>query len=196
VELFSFDRDYFDRLRAGDPAAESHFVSYFSELVLIKLRARYLPSDAIEDIRQETFLRVLMAIRKEKAVQQPERLGAFVNSVCNNVTLEHYRSSRRHDQADEDDVHEIPDKTIDLDGQLISDEAQKGVRQVLSKMSQKDRDVIRAVLLDEGDKDQICRKMGVDRDYLRVLVHRAKQNFKSSYEKAVLAGQSRSSKTL
>lgn len=195
MELFSFDRVYFDRLRAGDPAAESHFVSYFSELVLIKLRARYLRADAIEDIRQETFLRVLMAIRKDSAVQQPERLGAFVNSVCNNVTLEYYRSNTRHDQAD-DNTHEIPDKTIDLDGQLISDQAQTSVRQVLAKLSQKDRDVIRAVLLDDGDKDQICRNLGVDRDYLRVLVHRAKQNFKSCYEKTMMAAQSRRPKTL
>ena len=194
MEFYSFDRAYFDRLRAGDPAAESHFVSYFSELVLIKLRARYLPADAIEDIRQETFLRVLMAIRKESAVQQPERLGAYVNSVCNHVTLEYYRSSTRHDQAD-DTAYEIPDKTIDLDGQLISDEAQASVRQVLAKLSQKDRDVIRAVLLDEGDKDQICRNLGIDRDYLRVLVHRAKQNFKSCYEKTMPEAPKRGSKT-
>jgi RNA polymerase sigma-70 factor (ECF subfamily) len=194
VELFSFDRAYFDRLRAGDKAAENHFVSYFSELVLIKLRARYLSADAIEDIRQETFLRVLMAIRKESAVQQPERLGAFVNSVCNNVTLEYYRSSTRHEQADEN-TPEIADKTIDLDGRLISDQAQESVRRVLAKLSEKDRDVIRAVLLDEGDKEQVCRKMGVDRNYLRVLVHRAKQNFKACYEKTMVAGQRRGAKT-
>jgi RNA polymerase sigma-70 factor, ECF subfamily len=194
VEFFSFDRAYFDRLRAGDPEAEGHFVSYFSELVLIKLRARYLPADAIDDIRQETFLRVLMAIRKESAVQQPERLGAFVNSVCNNVTLEYYRSSTRHDQAD-DTTENIPDKAIDLDGLLISDQAQSSVRQVLAKLSRKDRDVLRAVLLDEGDKDQICRNLGVDRDYLRVLVHRAKQNFKSCYEKTMKDAQSRRLKT-
>ena len=195
MELFSFDRSYFDRLRAGDAEAESHFVSYFSQLVLIKLRARFLPSDAIEDIRQETFLRVLTAIRKENAVQQPERLGAFVNSVCNNVALEYYRSSTRHDQAD-DNAYDIPDKTIDLDGRLISDEAQTNVRQVLAKLSSKDRDVIRAVLLDEGDKDQICRNLGIDRDYLRVLLHRAKQNFKSCYEKTMMGAQAGRPKTL
>jgi RNA polymerase sigma-70 factor (ECF subfamily) len=195
VELFSFDRAYFDRLRAGDPEAERHFVSYFSELVQIKLRARYMPADAIEDIRQETFLRVLVAIRRESAIQQPERLGAFVNSVCNNVTLEYYRSRIRLDHAD-DSMLEVPDKTIDLDGQLISDEAQSSVRQVLARLSQKDRDLIRAVLLDEGDKDQVCRNLGVDRDYLRVLVHRAKQNFKACYEKTVMSAHSRGAKTL
>ncbi len=195
MELFSFDRDYFERLRGGDPKAEGHFVSYFSELILIKLRARFLPGEAIEDIRQETFLRVLMAIRKENAIQQPERLGAFVNSVCNNVTLEYYRTSTRHDQAD-DSTEQIPDKSIDLDGKLISDQAQESVRQVLAKLAPKDRDVIRAVLLEDGDKDQVCRKLGVDRDYLRVLLHRAKQNFKAHYQKSLIAAETRGSKSL
>jgi RNA polymerase sigma-70 factor (ECF subfamily) len=184
VELYSFDRGYFERLRAGHAGTEQHFVSYFSELLLIKLRARYLQADAIEDIRQETFVRVLAAIRKESGIQQPERLGAFVNSVCNNVLLEFYRSSRRHTEIG-NDAYEVPDATIDLDGQLISDQAQKNVRKVLEKLSSKDREVIRAVLLDGGDKDQLCRRLGVDRDYLRVLVHRAKQNFKSCFEKSM-----------
>lgn len=184
MEFFSFDQRYVERLRAGDPETESHFVSYFSELIRIKLRARQLPADAIEDIRQETFLRVLATMRKDTGVQQPERLGAFVNSVCNNVLMEYRRSSVRHPQMPEN-AGELPDKNIDLDGALISDQARKIVHQVLAKLAQKDREVIRAVLLEEDNKDQICRRLGVDRDYLRVLLHRAKQSFKARYQEAV-----------
>lgn len=185
MELFSFDHGYFERLRSGDPEIEKHFVTYFSELVRIKLRARYLPSDAIEDIRQETFVRVLTAIRKDGGVERPERLGAYVNSVCNNVLLEYRRSSLRHPQMPET-ATEIPDQVINLDGTLISDEARKKVREVLNDLSSNDRELIRVVLLEEGNKDQVCRRLGVDRDYLRVLLHRAKKNFKSRYEQAVL----------
>jgi len=181
LEFFSFDQGYFDRLRAGDPDTESHFASYFGELVCIKLRARYLPPDDIADIRQETFVRVLTAIRKENAVERPERLGAYVNSVCNNVLLEHRRSSLRHPQMPEE-AAEIPDRVIDLDGSLISAETKEAVRQVLTELPQNDREIIRAVLLEEGSKDLICRRLNVDRDYLRVLLHRAKKHFKSCYE--------------
>lgn len=184
MELFSFDQRYVERLRAGDPETEAHFVSYFSELIRIKLRARQLPADAIEDIRQESFVRVFATLRKEGGVQQPERLGAFVNSVCNNVLMEYRRSSVRHPQIPED-AGELPDKAIDLDGALISDQARKTVQQVLGKLAQKDREVIRAVLLEEGNKDQVCRRLGVDRDYLRVLLHRAKQSFKARYRESV-----------
>jgi RNA polymerase sigma-70 factor (ECF subfamily) len=37
--------------------------------------------------------------------------------------------------------------------------------------------------LEEKDKDEVCRQFGVDRDYLRVLLHRAKDKFRVLYEK-------------
>src|SRR5437016_14087523 len=87
LELYSFDEQYARRLQNGDPDTQRHFVNYFGELILIKGRARFIPRDVIDDIRQETFLRVLSTLRKG-GLEHPERLGAFVNSVRNNVLLE------------------------------------------------------------------------------------------------------------
>ena len=94
MELFAFTREYVERLREGDPSTEQHFVAYFDQLLRIKLRARMLASETVEDLRQETYIRVLVTLRKD-GVRQPERFGAFVNSICNNVLLEFYRSSSR-----------------------------------------------------------------------------------------------------
>ena len=69
-------------------------MAYFSELIQLKLRSRLHSPQAIEDVRQETFSRVFAALRGGK-IRQPDRLGAFVNSMCNNVLLEHYRASSR-----------------------------------------------------------------------------------------------------
>jgi RNA polymerase sigma-70 factor (ECF subfamily) len=30
------------------------------------------------------------------------------------------------------------------------------------------------IFIEERDKDDVCRELGIDRDYLRVLLHRAK----------------------
>jgi RNA polymerase sigma-70 factor (ECF subfamily) len=185
VELYSFDDSYLERLKAGDPAVQHHFVSYFSELLLIKLRARCLAPQVIDDVRQETFARVLTVLRREQGVRSAERLGAFVNSVCNNVLLEQYRSSARSDALD--DHPEPPDKTIDMDGALISEETARQVKQVLAQLSGKDRELLRAVFLEERDKDQVCRQFKVDRDYLRVLLHRAKAQFRTVYQKSASA---------
>jgi RNA polymerase sigma-70 factor (ECF subfamily) len=182
VDFFAFDKDYVERLRDGDRPTEHHFVAYFEQLLRIKLRARTLTSDKVEDLRQETFIRVIAALRREGGVRQPERFGAFVNSICNNVLLEHYRSSARN-QPMEDTHFEIPDKVLDLEGMLVTKQSAERVRQILEEMPQRDRDLLRAMFLEEKEKDEVCREFGVDRDYLRVLLHRAKDKFKALYEK-------------
>jgi RNA polymerase sigma-70 factor, ECF subfamily len=180
VELFPFDEAYVNLLRARDAKTEQHFVAYFTKLLLIKLRSRLRSSSAVEDIRQETFVRVLKTVRSESGIRNPGGLGAFVNSVCNNVLLEFYRSSSNSVQEDET-IPDRPDQTIDLDGMLVTNEMREYVRSILAKMSEKDRRLLRAVFFEEKGKDEVCRDFGVDRDYLRVLLHRAKQNFRAIY---------------
>jgi hypothetical protein len=63
LQFHSFDEDYVARLRRGDPAAQDHFVSYFTALLHIKLRSRLNSPHAIEDVRQETFARVFTLLR-------------------------------------------------------------------------------------------------------------------------------------
>lgn len=182
MELYSFDDQYLQRLREGDPTVENHFCSYFGKMLVIKLRSRLRSAESVEDVKQETFLRVLRAIRAANGIHQADRLGAYVNSVCNFVLLEHYRSGKREDSI-EDGVAEPPDHTIDLHGDLVADEVKKQVRHVLQQLDRKDRDLLTAIFLDERDKDEVCRQFGVDRDYLRVLVYRAKGQFRAKCQK-------------
>lgn len=177
MELYTFDDTYVQRLKAGESETQQHFISYFSELILIKLKARALPQHLIDDVRQETFARVLAILRKDTGIRHSERLGAFVNSVCNNVLLEQYRSSTRASGFEEG--FDPPDQTIDMDRALVSEETKKKVTKVLAKMTDRDRRLLQAMFLDELDKDQICKEFGVDRDYLRVLLHRAKLQFRA-----------------
>jgi len=48
-------------------------------------------------------------------------------------------------------------------------------------MTARDQQVLRAVFFEERDKEDICRELGVDRGYLRVLLHRAKANFRALF---------------
>ena len=181
MEFFSFDKGYVERLRSGDPSTEQHFVAYFEQLLRIKLRSRMLTSDKVEDLRQETFIRVIAAVRKD-GVRHPERFGAFVNSICDNVLLEHYRSSAKK-QLLEGTHMEIPDNVLDLEGMLVTKQSAEQVRRILDGMPKRDRQLLCAIFLEEKEKDSVCREFGVDREYLRVLVHRAKDKFKTLYEK-------------
>lgn len=64
MEFQLFTSEYVQRLTGGDSEIERHFTNYFSELLQIKLRRSLRSSQSIEDIRQETFLRVFSALRR------------------------------------------------------------------------------------------------------------------------------------
>ena len=184
MQFHAFDSHYLERLRAGDFRTQEHFVAYFSELIRLKLGKRLHSRPEIEDARQETFARVLAALRKEDGVREPERLGAFVNSVCNNVLLEHYRSaSQQTTSAEEEAGANIPDPGISVVDVIANQEMQRNVRHILDQLPEKDRRLIKEIFLEERDKDEVCKDLGVDREYLRVLLHRAKKSFKSLYLK-------------
>lgn len=182
LQFQSFDEAYVERLRAGDFRTQEHFIAYFTELIQIKLRSRVKSQPAAEDLRQETFTRFFTALRDGK-ILQPERLGSFVNSICNNVLLEYYRAGARTSSLDDEPQDDIPAKGVDPVGALATQQMDKKVREILEQMSERDRRLLREVFLEERDKDEVCREFGVDREYLRVLLHRAKQSFKSLYFK-------------
>jgi RNA polymerase sigma-70 factor, ECF subfamily len=198
LQLQAFDASYLERLRSGDSEVEKHFTAYFGELLFIKLRSRLRSAHQIEDVRQETFLRVFRVLRSG-TLREAERLGAFVNSVCNNVLLELYRSQGRHPQTAENAVQDLEAHLPGPEDELISRERQAHVRRVIDDLPPRDRGVLRAVFLEERDKDEIVAQFGVDRDYLRVLLHRAKMQFRARYEErtriAVVKNDHRSSRT-
>jgi len=169
MQFQDFDSSYVDRLRSGDFSTQQHFVAYFGELIRLKVGKRLRSIAAIEDVRQETLTRVLRLLAEQR-IHQPERLGALVNSVCNNVLHEHHRLESREISA--------ADGVSDA---IALRQMQQRVRQILDELSENNRRVLKALFLEERSKDEVCRDFGVNREYLRVLVHRAKQSFKSHY---------------
>jgi RNA polymerase sigma-70 factor (ECF subfamily) len=190
LQFADFDATYLERLQSGDARTAQHFTAYFSELIKIKLRSRLRSKEAIEDVRQETFVRVFALVRAKEGIKHPERLGALVNSVCNHVLLEHYRSNRRTDSP----IDAEPESAMAADGVsavglLEIDEAGRLVHAILSRLPERDRRLLQSILLEERNKDEVCAELGLSREYLRVLVHRAKQAFKAVYMKRLSGAQ-------
>lgn len=175
MELFPFDDEYVDRLRKGDRETEEHFHSYFRDLLFCKLRRRLTSAHAIDEVRQEVFLRVLGRLGE---LRDARKLGAFVNATCNHVLMEYYRAESRAESLEEGS-----DFAVDSNADAAVDAARMRtrVRRVLAELDERDAEILRAVFLDEIDKDEICRRYGVDRTYLRVLLHRAKERFRAMY---------------
>ena len=177
LEFFQFDADYVRRLTEGDAETERHFVCYFSPLLLIKLKQRLRSREQLEDLRQEVFLRVFRSLRQGTGLQYPERLGAYVHSICNIVVLEYLRGKSKPEHWYER-VEEQRDPGACFERELVNEEQGRQMRSLINGMALRDRLLICAIFLDERDKDEVCREQGVGRAYLRVLLCRAKKRFR------------------
>lgn len=175
-----FDRAYIERLVAEDPETERHFTRYFGDLLTLKLRSRIRSAAEVEDVRQETFRRVLTTLKEKSGLASAGSLGAFVNGVCSNVLFELYRSSAKAQPLPED--HDpVDDRRPSAEATLMRAEERDRVQQALAALPAREKDLLRWLFFEERDKDEICRELNVDRNYLRVLVHRAKARFRDRY---------------
>jgi DNA-directed RNA polymerase specialized sigma24 family protein len=57
------------------------------------------------------------------------------------------------------------------------------VRTVLAELPERDRHLLQARFFEDRDNEEVCGDFGVDRDYLRVLFHRAINRFGDLYRK-------------
>lgn len=181
MNRFLFDAAYLERLRAGDAATEHHFCAYFSELIRLKLRTQGLAAQ-FDDISQETFVRVLRTLQSPDGLRDPGALGAFVWSVCTNVILEIGRARKPEPLAPGDEAPDVLDPSaLSPEAQLARAEQREALQAVIAEMTPRDRDVLAAIFLDDHERERVCERMGVTKDYLRVLLHRAKKEFKTRY---------------
>jgi RNA polymerase sigma-70 factor, ECF subfamily len=181
VDFYSFDEEYLRRLGACDPVTEAHFVAYFSEHLRIILRARGVDANTIEDVRQETFCRVLVAVRSGN-VNNPRGFGAYVHSVGKNVLSEIRRDGTRN-QHDPIESTDVADEQLRLDEIIERREHAALVRAILAELPERDRHLLYARFFEDRDNDEVCGDFGVDRNYLRVLLHRAINKFGDLYRK-------------
>jgi RNA polymerase sigma-70 factor, ECF subfamily len=181
LDFHQFDQTYLHDLRTQDETTEAHFVAYFSKILHNKLRRRLMCPEHIKDVQQETLLRAWVAVRTDGGIRQPERFGAFVSAVCNNILRESYRSRSRMKPLEEL-ASDPADKAPAPDGMLLAEETKMQVRRVLAKLELKDRKILHAIFFEQRDKNEVCMELGVSREYLRVLLHRAKRQFEAEYK--------------
>jgi RNA polymerase sigma-70 factor, ECF subfamily len=176
-----FDAAYLDGLRDRDPEIETDLVNSLSRPVWVKVHQRLRSPQLTEDARQETFLRVFAYFRSGKTLDNPATLPGFVIGICNNVCHELLRSHTRHDQMP---LHELDphDTGASPEQRVVTEERKQVVTTVLNHLSTKDRQVLKRLFLDEADKDDVCHELGIDRAYLRLVVHRAKGRFKAALQ--------------
>jgi len=181
MDFFPFDDEYVRRLREGDRSTEEHFVSYFTPILRIKLRGKLRSAEEAEDVRQDTFFRVLKALRRpDGGIRDGRGFGKYVLTTCNHAVQERIRGGAKT-QPIEDEQLESLVASQDTESELIREQQRHCVRRVLSSMDARERRILNAIFFNDESKAELCKELGVDAGYLRVLLHRAKAKFRKAW---------------
>jgi RNA polymerase sigma-70 factor (ECF subfamily) len=134
----------------------------------------------VDDIVQETMLRFMRALQSEK-IRNPESIAAFLSGICNNVIYEHKRRLHREPLHDQDaSSSEIP---ASLGADMV--ELRQVIGLVMNQLAPREREILRAYFLEERDRSEICRAMGLTEMQFRLVLFRAKEKFREIYRLSV-----------
>lgn len=162
----------------------SSFFGWVSTLVhthrarLVRLAQREgLRAEEALDAVQEVFYRVLELPRARQLMQSPDGVGHFLAALMRNAAR---NRRRRHQLAQEHASDETlladlesPDASAE---ELISQaEAHIRLRGCVRQLGQLQRRVVTLRMLDEVPGEDLAVQLGISRNHLGVLLHRAKR---------------------
>ena len=164
----------------GGAWAESALYEKYGERVFfLALSERYSREDA-EDIRAETFLRVLQALREGK-LRKPDSLASFVVGIALNVMREHRRQRAGTDALTESE-EEIPGGESP-EAAFLDREVARSVAAMATQLKPRERQFLRMYYYEELPKEEIARALGIKEERLRLIKSRALKSFRGIYEK-------------
>lgn len=155
-----------EQLIARLPAEFSGKVYY---VALRKLRSK----TAAEDVRNETFVRAIQALRAG-ALRSPEALPAFVLGIARNVILEELRKGGRTDEIGDRDFAAAPDSPPDPG-------LRRAIEATLTRLRPRERDILRLAYYEDLSKDEISERLGIIPDRVRLVKSRALRSFRELY---------------
>lgn len=165
-------------IRQGDSAAETAlYEKYSARIYFLALSELHSKEDA-EDVRAETFLRVLQALRQDQ-LRSPDSLGSFIVGTALNVIREHVRRSYKTQALDERELNLVAERS--LESAFIDAETTKALEEAASALKPRERAFLRMHYYEELPKEEIARALGVKEERLRLIKSRALSKFREIY---------------
>ncbi|HTT65358.1 MAG TPA: sigma-70 family RNA polymerase sigma factor [Bryobacteraceae bacterium] len=175
-----------ERVRSGDPGGTEELYRTISKGIRFFVY-RQLGSQDLEDRVHDVFLIVLEAIRNG-SVREPERLMGFVLTVVRRqIAGQITRLSRnRRNQVDfESGAAQFVSNSATPEEVLISQERSEIAREVLGRMSGRDREILTRFYLQGQKPEQICLDMHLTDTQFRLAKWRAKMQFSKLGQKRI-----------
>lgn len=166
------------RIAAGDRSAELELVRKYSPAVRFVLSRRSSDRERVKDAQQETFIVVLERLRGS-GIDQPAALASFIQQTAVNILLgDLRRDARRKTQVDMDAVLNQIDTGPGIAEQIDRNAESQRVRAAIEQLgTPRDRQVLYLYYVEEQDKEDICRDLGISLEHFRRVLFRARQRF-------------------
>jgi len=169
--------DLVSRIAAGDRRAEQEFVRSYERGVRALVRRHCRPNDPIvDDLAQDVLARVLERLRAG-AIREASALPAYVQATIVYTTSAEYRSRRNTESAAT--IEDMP--ALDNPVERLGSEQLAGLlRKLLAQLPvARDREILVRFYLEEQDKDEVCRGLGIDASHFHRVVFRARERFRA-----------------
>ena len=183
------ERALVDACLAGDQKACTALVETYARMVGTVIWRATGQRDVIDDLAQETFLRVFRALQY---FDSRARLSTWIYTIAHNVAVDHLRRTAqldvdpltwREDEADRRDARELVSNTPGPEALLSRAEAETLVNAGLARLPLKYRLPVVYAAIDGLDYPAIARMLSVPLGTTKTLIFRGKRMLKAEIER-------------
>lgn len=164
------------RIQRNDDDAKQQLYQVFNRGIRFQL-VRHLGTVDIEDKVHDTFLIVLQAILRDD-LRNPERLLGYIRTVVRRQIANYIERAmirrREHSACLDSESREL---ARDPEENVLRREQKILMRQTLSELCPRDREILVRFYIDEMPQEVICEEMGLTLNQFRLLKSRAKARF-------------------
>jgi RNA polymerase sigma-70 factor, ECF subfamily len=174
------DTELVSNIQNGHTGAEAAlYDKYSAKVYYLALRASKSAHDA-EDVRAETFLRVIQAVRGNQ-VRSAEALPAFILGVTRNVLRELYvRRRQTGDAVPTDDANLI---TPSHEHFFLNREVKLAVERTIQRLKSRERMILHLCFYDELPTEEIAKRMSIAPERVRLVKSRALKHFRELHHR-------------
>ena len=172
----SSDIDLVARIQSGEQNAEAELYERYGPRVFYLALPRTHSREDAEDLRSETLLRVLSAIRNRQ-LREPGALARFILRTLDNVVLEAARRESRARLA----ASQQSDPRTHVHEHFLDDHVKDAIEGTLKGLKPRERDFLRLYYYEELSKEEIALRIGIAGERVRLLKSRALKSFRERF---------------
>ena len=168
------------RIQQGDATAEEALYEKFSARIYFLALSELHSKDDAEDVRAETFLRVIQALRAGK-LRSADSLPSFIVGFALNIIRELVRHKYKTDSL-EDYEYDVASEGS-LEDVFLDAETSRAMEEAAKKLKPREQQFLRMYYYEELPKEEISARLGIKEDRLRLIKSRTLQSFREIYQK-------------